>query len=214
MADPVMNNLLRWGIENSESSHDPNAPNAPPESRTQLNPAALQAFFGGMKSDADHMKDSMNIIEDAGASNEQKEVAFEDLEMLIQGIDNANNMENLGLWSRLVDKFEHEEPSLRKWAAWCAGTAVENNPKAQERLLVIGAVPSLVKLATEDESVDVRKKAVRALSAVSRNYQPGLDALVDNVPSDFKPKDKLDAADMDSVDSLITPLREHAQQAR
>jgi hsp70-interacting protein len=131
MADPVMNNLLRWGIENSEASKDDNAP-AP--ARTALDPAALQAFFGGMKSDADVMKDSMNIIEDADSTVEQKEVAFEDFEMLIEGIDNANNIENLGLWSRLVDKFSLEEASLRKWAAWCAGTAVENNPKAQERV--------------------------------------------------------------------------------
>ncbi|KAF1961307.1 putative Hsp70 nucleotide exchange factor [Byssothecium circinans] len=211
MADPVMNNLLRWGIENSEASKDPNTP---PEQRTQLDPAALQAFFGGMKSDADRMKDAMNIIDDSASTTEQKEVAFEDFEMLIQGIDNANNMESLGLWSRLIDKFQHEESNLRLWAAWCAGTAVENNPKAQERLLILGAIPSLVKLATEDESVDVRKKAVRALSAVSRNYQPGLDALVDNVPSQLKPLGKLDAADMDSVDSLITRLRTDAQRSR
>ena len=82
------------------------------------------------------------------------------------------------------------------------------------QLLLLGAIPSLIKLATEDENMDVRKKAVRALSAATRNYQPGLDALVDNVPSQFKPRDKLDAADMDAVDSLIVPLRTDAQRVR
>lgn len=133
MADPMMNNILRWGIENSEASQDNAAPAA---ARTQLNPAALQALFGGMKSDSEQLKDAMNIIEDPKTTSEEKETAFEDFEMIIQGIDNANNLEPLGLWSRLVDKFDHEEPALRKWAAWCAGTAVENNPKAQERVSI------------------------------------------------------------------------------
>ncbi|CAI6333734.1 unnamed protein product [Periconia digitata] len=211
MADPMMNNILRWGIENSESSQTDGAPAA---AKTQLNPAALQALFGGMKSDAEQMKDAMNTIEDPKISTDEKEVAFEDFEMIIQGIDNANNLEALGLWTRLIEKLDHEEPVLRKWAAWCAGTAVENNPKAQERLLIIGAIPNLVKLATEDENADVRKKAVRALSAVSRNFQPALDAVVESVPSQFKPKDKLDAADMEQVDSVIDPLRADAQRVR
>ncbi|PVI03909.1 putative Hsp70 nucleotide exchange factor [Periconia macrospinosa] len=211
MADPMMNNILRWGIENSEASQNSDTPAA---ARTQLNPAALQALFGGMKSDAEQMKDAMKTIEDPNVALDEKETAFEDFEMMIQGIDNANNLEPLGLWTRLIDKFDHDEAVLRKWAVWCAGTAVENNPKAQERLLIIGAIPNLVKIATEDENAEVRKKAVRALSAVSRNFQPGLDALIENVPSQFKPQSKLDAGDMDHVDSLIHPLRADAQRVR
>jgi hsp70-interacting protein len=60
--------------------------------------------------------------------------------------------------------------------------------------------------------MDVRKKAVRALSCASRNFQPGLDVVVENVPSHFKPAGKLDAADMDSVDSLIHSLRADAER--
>lgn len=71
-----------------------------------------------------------------------------------------------------------------------------------------------MKLATEDENVDVRKKAARALSCASRNFQPGLDAVVDHVPPHLKPKEKLDAADMSSVDSLIHPIRADAARPR
>lgn len=78
------------------------------------------------------------------------------------------------------------------------------------QLLVLGAIPTLVKLATQDEDTTVRKKAIRALSCASRNFQPGLDTVVNHVPSQFKPKDKLDAADMSSVDTLIDQLRASA----
>jgi oligoendopeptidase F len=79
-------------------------------------------------------------------------------------------------------------------------------------MLVLGAIPKLVKLATQDENQGVRKKAIRALSCGSRNYQPNLDAIIANLPKEFKPTDKLDAGDMESVDSLIEPLRTSAQR--
>ena len=63
-------------------------------------------------------------------------------------------------------------------------------------------------MATSDAETKVRKKAILALSSSARNFQPGLDEVVSHLPTDFKPKDKLDANDMDSVDSLINKLRE------
>ena len=71
-----------------------------------------------------------------------------------------------------------------------------------------------MKLATEDDNAAVRKKAVRALSCASRNFQPGLDAVVGSVPDSFKPSSKLDAGDMDSVDVLINQLRTDADRPR
>jgi hsp70-interacting protein len=232
MSNPKFNELLKWGIENSEASrNDPNAPKSP---NTQLDPQTLQEILSGMSgpSDAEIMKGKMQVITHPDCTLEQKLIAFEDFEMLIQGIDNANNIESLKLWAPLIEQLENEEADLRKYAAWCAGTAVENNVKAQERvsclppqkypvsltdspqLLLLGALPTLVKLATEDTNEAVRKKAVRALSCATRNYQPALDAVVHSVPSAFKPEKDLDAADMDSVDILIDRLRTDATRAR
>lgn len=83
-----------------------------------------------------------------------------------------------------------------------------------DKLLVLGALPTLVKLATEDDNLAVRKKAVRGISCATRNYQPALDAVVDSVPPTFKPENKLDAGDMASVDILIDQLRKDAERAR
>ncbi|KAF2274209.1 Hsp70 nucleotide exchange factor fes1 [Westerdykella ornata] len=215
MNDPRLNNLLKWSIENSEASRsDPNAPKTDP-SRT-LDADALRALLTGMTgpSDAEMMLRKMDIIMSDQHSLEDKVSAFDDFEMLIENLDNANNMENLGLWTKLIDQLEHEEAEIRKYAAWCAGTAVENNARAQERLLVVGAIPTLVKLAIEDPSREVRKKAVRALSCASRNHQPSLDALLEHVPSQYRPEAKLDAGDMAAVDSLIHRLKADAEKPR
>ena len=230
MDQPHINNILRWGIENSDASRNSSA-EAP---KTALDPNAIAALFGGVmpKSDATVMKESMDIIDDETASLEARLSAFDDFELLVENLDNANNLGPLELWTRLVSHLDNSEAQLRKFAAWCVGTAVENNEKSQERvshlppspfseaqtnwaqLLIVGAIPTLVKLATEDGDKEVRKKAVRALSCASRNFQPALDVVVDSVPSHFKPQGKLDAADMDSVDTLINLLRADAERAR
>ncbi|KAF2744514.1 Fes1-domain-containing protein [Sporormia fimetaria CBS 119925] len=212
MNDPNLNNLLKWSIENSEASR--NDPNAPKNPSRNIDPDALRQLLAGMTgpSDAEMMVRKMDFIMNGENSVEDRIQAFDDFEMLIENLDNANNMENLGLWTKLVEQLEHEEDELRKYAAWCTGTAVENNERAQERLLVVGALPTLVRMATEDPSIDVRKKAVRALSCATRNHQPNLDVVVESVPSQFKPEGKLDAGDMSAVDSLIHKLKAHAER--
>jgi hsp70-interacting protein len=51
---------------------------------------------------------------------------------MIESIDNANDMQKLGLWPPLVKLLEDSSDQIRQQAAWVAGTAVQNNPKAQE----------------------------------------------------------------------------------
>ncbi|KAF2710670.1 Fes1-domain-containing protein [Pleomassaria siparia CBS 279.74] len=210
MNDPGLNNLLKWGVENSAvSRNDQSAP----KPATPFDAAAMAQFMGAAMgpSDADIMKESMKIINDSESDDkfsfEDKEIAFKNFEMLIEGLDNANNMESLGLWTPLVKQLDDPDPRIRALAAWCCNTAVQNNVRTQERLLIVGGIPPLVRLATQDSDTNVRKKAVGALSSVARNFQPGLDAIIPQLPAKFKPTGTLDANDMDSVDTLIDPLR-------
>ncbi|KAF9701831.1 hypothetical protein EKO04_000404 [Ascochyta lentis] len=203
MNDPNLNTLLKWGVENSKVSDGAEAP------KTTLNPEALAALFGGnQKSDAQMMKDNMEVIKREDCDMEDRLTAFDNFEQLIENLDNANNLESLGLWIPLIEQLENKEAELRRFAAWCIGTAVQNNIKTQEKLLVLGAIPILVRIATGDDETKVKKKAITALSSSVRNFQPALDDAVSHVPADFKPSEKLDANDMDSVDILINKLRE------
>lgn len=129
--DPNLNQLLQWSIENSSAGQPDSA--APPAPRRPLDTAALQALMGG-PSDADMMKQSMLAIQSPDTILSEKLIAFDNLEQLIENIDNANNLQSLGLWTPLVELLTNEEADLRRMAAWCVGTAVQNNAKAQERV--------------------------------------------------------------------------------
>ena len=77
------------------------------------------------------------------------------------------------------------------------------------QLLVVGAIPTLVRMATSDADKKVRKKAIFALSSSVRNFQAALDAALEHVPAELKPQEKLDANNMESVDILINKLRDN-----
>ncbi|KAL9471427.1 hypothetical protein ACSS6W_009368 [Trichoderma asperelloides] len=210
MGDKRLNELLRWSIENTKDgengpSTEPN-PQAPPP--TNLTPELMAALMGG-PSDADLMKGSMEIIGDPEVTLENKLIAFDNFEQLIENLDNANNIANLDLWTPLLEHLGSTESELRKMAAWCVGTAVQNNERTQERLLAIGGVTPLIDMALkEDEAEDVRRKAIYALSSAVRNYQPSMDHCTDELNKRGFTAAKTDAADMEAVDVVIHGLRE------
>lgn len=215
MDDKRLNELLKWSIEHSDTTtNDPQA--APPTS--DLTPELMAAIMGG-PSDADLMKASMEIITSSDAeqvSLEDKLIAFDNFEQLIEGLDNANNMANLSLWTPLLEQLRHDEREMRKMAAWCIGTAVQNNERTQERLLAMGehGVPQLVHLAThEDEHEEVRRKAVYALSSACRNYQPSMDLFAEELTKKGHATGKVDATDMEAVDVIVHGLRDKIKKA-
>ena len=211
--DPGLNQLLKWSIENSENpSADPTSntePEAQRPSGRPINAEALNSLFGG-PSDADLMKESMAAALSPQITLENKLVAMDNFEQLIENLDNANNMEVLGLWPPLVQLLKSDEADLRRYAAWCVGTAVQNNVKAQERLLAVGAISVLAHLSTEDINEPVRRKAIYALSSEIRNFQPGLDAALKTLPKGIAPEGAIDAGDMEAVDRVIEQLREES----
>ncbi|KAI9838216.1 MAG: hsp70 nucleotide exchange factor fes1 [Sclerophora amabilis] len=217
--DPGMNQLLKWSVENSTDPRaDPTStsdPKAVRPSGRPLNAEALAALMGG-PSDADLMKDAMSAIVTPSISLENKLTAFDNFEQLIETIDNANNMSNLGLWTPLIRQLDSEVPELRKMAAWCIGTAAQNNIKSQETVLTTGALTKLISKTLEDKDGGVRKKAVYALSSSVRNYQPAVDLMVEKLPREILGDgvDRLDASDMDGIDSIMEKLRAIAKETR
>ncbi|KAH7321510.1 nucleotide exchange factor Fes1-domain-containing protein [Rhexocercosporidium sp. MPI-PUGE-AT-0058] len=212
--DSNLSSLLKWSVENTTSANPSTEPGtdststSTPSSRAPFNPDALNALFGG-PSDADLLKMSMSAIlsTDPEITLEDKLTAFDNFEQLIESLDNANNLEPLALWTPLLSCLSHPESEIRKMAAWCVGTAVQNNERSQERLLAMNGIPRLVEMArAEGEEEGTRRKAVYALSSACRNYQPAMDVLTGELG-----REKVDAADMDGVDVLIGGLKEDAK---
>lgn len=231
--DPTMNKLLKWSVQNSQQQNEDGTTTAPPsanEAARNLTPDMINALMGG-PTDADLMKAAMEVLHSDESDLENKMIAFDNFEQLIEGIDNANNLEPLGLWTPLVKLLDHEEADMRRYAAWCIGTAVQNNEKAQDKvcseyyplsppqpaqkanstsqLVVLNAIPTLVKIATTDANPATRKKAVYALSSAVRNYQPAMNELTKSLPEGYS-NDKIDAGDMDAIDPIMDKLRAHS----
>lgn len=162
----------------------------------------------GGPSDADLMKEAMAIIVHPESDLEAKLTAFDNFEQLIENLDNAINMEPLGLWPPLMAQIENEVADLRKMAAWCVGTAVQNNEKCQQHLLSIGGVSKIAAMAINDEDNAARRKAVYALSSSVRNFQPGMDVAMTVLPKNITGPDQVNARDMDVIDAIMAKLRE------
>ena len=237
--DKNLNSLLKWGIEHSAPptdaatgptgvtthSTDTNTPAsaASTAATTTTTPGTnpspgldrevLEALLGG-PSDADLMRAAMEVINDPTTTLDNKLIAFDNFEQLIESLDNANNLEPLALWTPLITLLTHpDESELRRYAAWCVGTAVQNNVRSQERLLAMGGIVPLVGLAVaEGEEKSVRRKAIYALSSAVRNYQPALDVALGELKKQGQEGhgkgEKVDAEDMDAVDGVIGWLRE------
>lgn len=138
--DPQMNKLLKWSVQNSQQQNEDGTTTGPPptdEAGRNLTPDMINALFGG-PSEADLMKAAMEVLHSDESDLENKLIAFDNFEQLIEGIDNANNLEPLGLWTPLVKLLQHEEAEMRRYAAWCIGTAVQNNEKAQDKVCTPG----------------------------------------------------------------------------
>ena len=152
-----MEQLLRWGIANS----DPNAP--PPQPRTDLDPGVIDDILG--KSDAELMKEALTVAVDEKRDEDERLQALDDFEMLIEQIDNANSeyahvswTDKRGLTLRGVDleKLKMWEPlhalltsptsseAIQMATLWILGTAVQNNPSAQNS--VSTSVPSVLRM--------------------------------------------------------------------
>lgn len=202
--DPGLSELLKWSVENSSAGRDPNQPATEPKG---LSADALRALMGG-PSDADLMKEAMTIIISPETTEDAKMTAFDNFEQLVENLDNANNMEPLGLWSPLLGQLDADAADMRMMAAWCVGTAVQNNVKSQERLLAMNGVPKLCRVAVEDGDKAVRRKAIYALSSSVRNYQPAMNEAVKALPKEIVGADEVSATDMDAIDAIMAKLRE------
>ncbi len=137
MANASFNSLLKWGVENSSASLEDSTSQADPETDPNthrgLTSEALAQLLGG-PSDADRMRDAMDAIQSPDVDLQNKLMAFDNFEQMIENLDNANNMESLGLWMPLAEQLENPDGELRRMAAWCVGTAVQNNSRSQERV--------------------------------------------------------------------------------
>ncbi|KAF9960617.1 hsp70 nucleotide exchange factor fes1 [Mortierella alpina] len=169
-----MNELLKWSIINqaTESEDAPARTAPPPKPMEKMDPGLIEAILG--KSETQMMMEALNVIKNPNATTDEKELAWEDFEMLIQQIDNAADIDNMKMWPPILEELKNPNPKFREQAAWVCGTATQNNPKAQSAFLKQKGVPAILNLMSDPETF-VRAKAMYALSGAIKHFEPALE---------------------------------------
>lgn len=166
-----MDKLLKFATSLQDGSGEgaASAQPAAPSDRRPIDTGVIDHIMG--KDDATHMKEAMAAITHPDQPLDQKEIAFDNLELLVEHVDNAINLASLGLWPPLVAQLEAPEAPMRRMAAWVVGTAVQNNPQVQSDFLATGekGLAKLVSMVASDPDAQVRAKCVYAVSCTLRH---------------------------------------------
>ncbi|KAJ3360199.1 hsp70 nucleotide exchange factor fes1 [Allomyces javanicus] len=153
--------LLKWGISNATKSEDPTIDKPDLE---KLDPKWVDIILG--KPDAARMKDAMAVIADSSKNIEDRLLAFDELELLVESIDNANDLKPCNLWKPLLAQFQDPSEDIRVFAAWVTATAIQNNPDATKDWSDANGFEVLEKAVQSETSEKVVAKAVNIVSAL------------------------------------------------
>ncbi|KAF8529280.1 nucleotide exchange factors-like protein [Hysterangium stoloniferum] len=165
-----MESLLRWGIENSAGDV---AQSTRPV--TELDPGVIDMILG--KPEAVLMKEALAVGIDESRDVSIRVSALDDLEMLVEHIDNANNLTPLQMYPQILSLLSPKSPDeVRMQALWILGTAVQNNPQAQADFLKHDPLPLIVSILSPSEgtleskpSPETRSKAAYTLSGALKH---------------------------------------------
>jgi len=131
--------------------------------------------------DAEQMKEDVAVAIDTSKSEDDRLAALDHLEMLVEHIDNANDLEKLHLWQPLDTLLKSSDLStaIKVQVLWVVGTAIQNNPAAQDVYLSYNPLPTLLGFLTPSVSstLATRAKAIYALSGLLKHNAPAVRQL-------------------------------------
>ncbi|KAK0593551.1 hypothetical protein LWI29_037632 [Acer saccharum] len=125
-----------------------------------------------MPSDAQLMQIALDDLNNSSLSLEDRHRALQELLVLVEPIDNANDLCKLGGLAVLIRELNHPDTDVRKFSAWILGEASQNNPFVQKQILELGALMKLIKMV-KSSYIEEAVKALYAVSALIRNNLAG-----------------------------------------
>ncbi|KAK1571343.1 hypothetical protein Q3G72_015376 [Acer saccharum] len=125
-----------------------------------------------MPSDAQLMQIALDDLNNSSLSLEDRHHALQELLVLVEPIDNANDLCKLGGLAVLIRELNHPDTDVRKFSAWILGEASQNNPFVQKQILELGALMKLIKMV-KSSYVEEAVKALYAVSTLIRNNLAG-----------------------------------------
>ncbi|TXG48974.1 hypothetical protein EZV62_024849 [Acer yangbiense] len=125
-----------------------------------------------MPSDAQLMQIALDDLNNSSLSLEDRHRALQELLLLVEPIDNANDLCKLGGLAVLIRELNHPDTDVRKFSAWILGEASQNNPFVQKQILELGALMKLIKMV-KSGYIEEAVKALYAVSTLIRNNLAG-----------------------------------------
>lgn len=169
-----MDKLLNWSLAHQLGDKDAIAKvgDAP-------DPKLLNQLFGG-PDEPGLMKQLMAVVSNPEATEEAKVTALENFEMLIENLDNANAIGQMGFWPVINGQMDPAIPEERRvLAASIVGIATQNNPQSQQAFHDLEGLGSLVVMATDKLSSACQLKALFAITLYIRHFEPGYKQFAD-----------------------------------
>ena len=170
--------LLQWALNHSDTealkkmAEDARLGKEDAVRRIQEIRETMEYLSKQVPSDAEEMRQFVEILESETLDVQTKTEALEGLQFLLESIDNANDLPKLGGVEALNNMLEQEDVKLRSHAAHALGIAAANNPKFQ--LTMIDRRPEVLRTLmelTKMEDRGLHKKGLYALSALVRNVE-------------------------------------------
>lgn len=161
-----MNPLLEWGLAKSDPESLRAA--AASDASSQLLRDNRELMDQLLKSDADRMRDLIKECTNTELEVEDRELALDELEMLVESIDNANDFATIKGIAPLLALFDETEPIIQMNAAWVLGTCAQNNERFTKEFLKENGLDRLVDLLRRTTDNGVRGKAIYAISGCVR----------------------------------------------
>ncbi|KAG2642593.1 hsp70 nucleotide exchange factor FES1-like isoform X1 [Panicum virgatum] len=125
-----------------------------------------------MPSDAELMKTAIADLHNSSVSLEERQRALQELLVLVEPIDNANDLEKLGGLIPLIQELNNADEGIRTTSAWVLGKASQNNVLVQNQILGYGALKRLVNMGYSSSAAEAAK-ALYAISSLIRDNAHG-----------------------------------------
>ncbi|GJQ12610.1 hypothetical protein GpartN1_g4401.t1 [Galdieria partita] len=167
-----LQSLLHWSVENSSGDYQGgdncSNENGSLEEQLIMNRKWLEAL---LPNDAEAMRLLGEQIADSGLDDSTRTQLLDDLEAYIEDINCAINMDKVGAFKPVLeclrDNFSEE---VRSKALEVIGSALQDSTEVRQIFMKYEeAIPLLIECMRDSSSL-VRAKAVRAVSALLRNF--------------------------------------------
>eukprot|EP00262_Sarcandra_glabra_P010431 TRINITY_DN25716_c0_g1_i1.p1 TRINITY_DN25716_c0_g1~~TRINITY_DN25716_c0_g1_i1.p1 ORF type:complete len:394 (+),score=83.24 TRINITY_DN25716_c0_g1_i1:161-1342(+) len=173
----TLDGMLQWAIGHSdpeklkESAQDVQHLSTSELAKRQLE---IKEVMEKLKvpSDAELMQVAIADLNNPSLSSADRLRALNELLILVEPIDNANDLNKLGGLVAVIRELNNSEPEIRTTSAWVLGKASQNNPVVQQQILELGGLLKLITMV-KSSIVEEAVKALYAVSAVIRNNVDG-----------------------------------------